>query len=97
MAVSSTLCVFSMLHDMGLWDVRNELVSSVSGGLRRRTSVAIAFIGDSNVIILDEPTSSIDPNGRRAIWDVILKNRAGKTIILCTHHLDEADRLGEWA
>lgn len=57
--------------------------------------MAIAFIGDSKVIILDEPTSSIDPNGRRAIWDVILKYRAGRTIIMCTHHMDEADTLGD--
>lgn len=79
---------------MGLWSLRHELVGSLSGGMRRRLSVAMAFVGDSKVIILDEPTSSIDPHGRRVIWDVILKYRTGRTIILCTHHLDEADTIG---
>lgn len=83
-----------MLSSMGLWSVRHELVGSLSGGMKRRLSVALAFIGGSKVIILDEPTSSIDPNGRRVIWDVILKHRQGRTIILCTHHLDEADIIG---
>jgi len=83
-----------MLKSMGLSNMRDELVGTLSGGMRRRVSVAMAFIGDSKVIILDEPTSSIDPHGRRVIWDVILKHRANRTIILCTHHLDEADTLG---
>ena len=74
--------------------MKDELVGTLSGGMQRRLSVALAFIGNSKVIILDEPTSSIDPHGRRAIWDVILKYRAGRTILLCTHHLDEADTLG---
>ena len=83
-----------MLHNIGLWDMKDELVGTLSGGMQRRLSVALAFIGNSKVIILDEPTSSIDPHGRRVIWDVILKYRSGRTILLCTHHLDEADTLG---
>lgn len=83
-----------MLNSLELWDRRHELVGNLSGGMRRRLSVALAFIGGSRVIILDEPTSSIDPHGRRVIWDMILRYRSGRTIILCTHHLDEADVLG---
>ena len=83
-----------MLQSIGLWDMKDELVGTLSGGMQRRLSVALAFIGNSKVIFVDEPTSSIDPHGRRVIWDVILKYRAGRTILLCTHHLHEADTLG---
>ena len=51
--------------------------------------VAIAFVGDANVILLDEPTAGVDPYARRAIWDLLLKYKAGRTIILSTHHMDE--------
>ena len=53
-------------------------VSQLSGGQRRRLSVAIAFLGNPQFIILDEPTSGIDPTARRQIWDLIVKHREGK-------------------
>uniref|UniRef100_A0A671RZX9 P-type phospholipid transporter n=1 Tax=Sinocyclocheilus anshuiensis TaxID=1608454 RepID=A0A671RZX9_9TELE len=66
-----------------------------SGGMQRKLSVALAFVGGSKVVILDEPTAGVDPYARRGIWDLLLKYRQGRTIILSTHHMDEADILGD--
>uniref|UniRef100_A0A673MJG5 Zgc:172302 n=1 Tax=Sinocyclocheilus rhinocerous TaxID=307959 RepID=A0A673MJG5_9TELE len=66
-----------------------------SGGMQRKLSVAIAFIGGSKVVVLDEPTAGVDPYSRRGIWDLLLKYREGRTIILSTHYMDEADLLGD--
>lgn len=84
-----------MLDLTGLHLSKNVPVAQLSGGQRRRLSVALAFIGGSNVVILDEPTSGIDSCARRSIWDLILQNRHGRTIVISTHHLDEADVLGD--
>ncbi|XP_078074970.1 retinal-specific phospholipid-transporting ATPase ABCA4 [Mustelus asterias] len=84
-----------MLDEIGLPHKRNELAQNLSGGMQRKLSVALAFIGTAKVIILDEPTSGVDPYSRRSIWDLLLKYRAGRTIILSTHHMDEADLLGD--
>lgn len=84
-----------MLHNMGLWNQQNEQSCYLSGGMRRRLCVALAFIGGSKLIILDEPTSSVDPVARRNIWDLIMKYRYGRTILLTTHHMDEADILSD--
>lgn len=53
-----------------------------TGGLQRKLSVAMAFVGGSKVVILDEPTSGVDPYSRRSIWDLLLKYRAGKCVSL---------------
>uniref|UniRef100_A0A803TLI3 ATP binding cassette subfamily A member 4 n=1 Tax=Anolis carolinensis TaxID=28377 RepID=A0A803TLI3_ANOCA len=84
-----------MLADIGLPHKRNEEARNLSGGMQRKLSVAIAFVGEAKVIVLDEPTSGVDPYSRRSIWDLILKYRSGRTIILSTHHMDEADILGD--
>ncbi|KAG7232346.1 hypothetical protein INR49_009006, partial [Caranx melampygus] len=60
----------------------------------RKLSVALAFVGGSKVVILDEPTAGVDPYARRGIWDLLLNYRQGRTI-LSTHHMDEADILGD--
>ncbi|XP_065674630.1 ATP-binding cassette sub-family A member 2 isoform X2 [Hydra vulgaris] len=83
------------LTDVGLEKKRNELSCNLSGGMKRKLSIALAFIGKSKVIILDEPTSGVDPYARRGIWDLILKYKAGRTILLSTHYMDEADALGD--
>ncbi|GCB78036.1 hypothetical protein scyTo_0015753 [Scyliorhinus torazame] len=85
----------AMLDEIGLPHKRDELAQDLSGGMQRKLSVALAFIGAAKVIILDEPTSGVDPYSRRSIWDLLLKYRAGRTIILSTHHMDEADLLGD--
>ncbi|XP_066480655.1 retinal-specific phospholipid-transporting ATPase ABCA4 [Tiliqua scincoides] len=84
-----------MLENIGLPHKRNEEAQHLSGGMQRKLSVAIAFVGEAKVVVLDEPTSGVDPYSRRSIWDLILKYRLGKTIILSTHHMDEADILGD--
>uniref|UniRef100_A0A8B9G4T9 ABC transporter domain-containing protein n=1 Tax=Amazona collaria TaxID=241587 RepID=A0A8B9G4T9_9PSIT len=74
----------------------SELLSgSLSGGMKRKLSIAIALLGGSRVVILDEPTTGVDPCSRRSIWEIISKNKKGRTIILSTHHLDEAEVLSD--
>ncbi|XP_072517055.1 phospholipid-transporting ATPase ABCA1 isoform X1 [Salminus brasiliensis] len=87
--------VASLLEDVGLKHKRHEQTKNLSGGMQRKLSVAIAFIGGSKVVILDEPTAGVDPYSRRGIWDLLLKYRKDRTIILSTHYMDEADLLGD--
>ncbi|KAM4606531.1 retinal-specific phospholipid-transporting ATPase ABCA4-like [Polymixia lowei] len=87
--------VENMLQDLGLPHKRHEEAQNLSGGMQRKLSVAMAFVGGAKVVILDEPTSGVDPYSRRSIWDLLLKYRAGRTVILSTHHMDEADLLSD--
>uniref|UniRef100_A0AAQ4QS35 P-type phospholipid transporter n=1 Tax=Gasterosteus aculeatus aculeatus TaxID=481459 RepID=A0AAQ4QS35_GASAC len=87
--------VENMLQDMGLPHKRDELTQNLSGGMQRKLSVALAFVGGAKVVILDEPTSGVDPYSRRSIWDLLLKYREGRTVIMSTHHMDEADLLSD--
>ncbi|XP_019733077.1 ATP-binding cassette sub-family A member 1 isoform X2 [Hippocampus comes] len=84
-----------MIRDVGLPHKRRDLAKNLSGGMQRKLSVAIAFVGGSKVVILDEPTAGVDPYARRGIWELLLKYKQGRTIILSTHHMDEADILGD--
>ncbi|CAF3444208.1 unnamed protein product [Rotaria sp. Silwood1] len=84
-----------MLADLGIENKSNNYSIELSGGMKRKLSIAIAFIGNSTTVILDEPTAGVDPFARRAIWDLILKYKPGRTIVLSTHHLDEADLLSD--
>ncbi|XP_033976695.1 phospholipid-transporting ATPase ABCA1-like isoform X1 [Trematomus bernacchii] len=84
-----------IVNDVGLPHKRNARTHTLSGGMQRKLSVALAFVGGSKVVILDEPTAGVDPYARRGIWDLLLKYRQGRTIILSTHHMDEADILGD--
>uniref|UniRef100_A0A8D3CZN3 P-type phospholipid transporter n=1 Tax=Scophthalmus maximus TaxID=52904 RepID=A0A8D3CZN3_SCOMX len=84
-----------ILQDTGLPHKRSSRTSTLSGGMQRKLSVALAFVGGSKVVILDEPTAGVDPYARRGIWDLLLQYRQGRTIILSTHHMDEADILGD--
>jgi ATP-binding cassette, subfamily A (ABC1), member 3 len=63
--------------------------------MKRRLSVAMAYIGDSKVIILDEPTSGLDPYNRRSLWELIRNYKEGKAILLTTHFMEEADALSD--
>jgi len=67
--------------------------SDLSGGMKRKLSLAISFIGNPSVVFLDEPTSGMDPYSRRFTWDVIRRRAANCTVLLTTHFLDEADLL----
>uniref|UniRef100_A0A673HW69 P-type phospholipid transporter n=1 Tax=Sinocyclocheilus rhinocerous TaxID=307959 RepID=A0A673HW69_9TELE len=84
-----------IVMDLGLPHKRKSRTNQLSGGMQRKLSVALAFVGGSKVVILDEPTAGVDPYARRGIWDLLLKYRQGRTIILSTHHMDEADILGD--
>ncbi|XP_008586239.1 PREDICTED: LOW QUALITY PROTEIN: ATP-binding cassette sub-family A member 7 [Galeopterus variegatus] len=84
-----------LLQDVGLLPKRHVQTRHLSGGMQRKLSVAIAFVGGSQVVILDEPTAGVDPASRRGIWELLLKYREGRTLILSTHHLDEAELLGD--
>jgi ABC-type multidrug transport system ATPase subunit len=74
---------------------RKVLSKHLSGGMKRKLSILLAFLGDSKTVILDEPTSGVDPYARKQIWDFIGGLKAGRTIMLSTHHMDEAEILGD--
>ena len=83
------------LVDVALSEKRNTLSKNLSGGMKRKLSVAMAFCGGSKVVLLDEPTSGMDPFSRRFTWDVIRHYKRDRIIILTTHFMDEADILGD--
>jgi ABC-2 type transport system ATP-binding protein len=80
----------------GLQEKADSLAPQLSGGQRRRLDVALALIGDPELIFMDEPTTGYDPSARRAAWGVIAGLRdLGKTIFLTTHYMDEAESLAD--
>lgn len=84
----------ALLARFGLEDKSGDLVESLSGGMRRRLQVARALISEPEVLILDEPTTGLDPEVRRVLWDIIGECRAqGLAILLSTHYMEEAQRL----
>ncbi|KAF5277495.1 hypothetical protein FQR65_LT03832 [Abscondita terminalis] len=68
---------------------------TLSGGMKRKLSVGVALCGGSKVVMLDEPTAGMDPGARRALWDLLQVQKKGRTILLSTHFMDEADLLGD--
>ena len=61
---------------------RDSLVKTLSGGMKRKLSVAIAFLGNTRTLVLDEPTAGVDPKARRDIWDMLMNNKRDRTILL---------------
>ncbi|CAL1368225.1 unnamed protein product [Linum trigynum] len=84
-----------LLAKVKLTEAARVRARSYSGGMKRRLSVAIALIGDPKLVILDEPTTGMDPISRRQVWDVIQEAKKGRAIILTTHSMEEADVLGD--
>jgi ABC-2 type transport system ATP-binding protein len=81
---------------VGLSDRAGSIATRLSGGQRRRLDVALALIGDPELVFLDEPTTGFDPSARRAAWDMISGLRAlGVTVFLTTHYMDEAEHLAD--
>lgn len=80
---------------MNLGEKREEYSKNLSGGQKRRLSVAMAFAGRSKVIILDEPTSGMDTSARRYIWELLKTYKNDRIILMTTHFMDEADYLGD--
>ncbi|BAS27219.1 ABC transporter ATP-binding protein [Limnochorda pilosa] len=88
------LPVRPLLERMGLGERRRALVRDLSGGQKQRLSVALALINDPRLVFLDEPTTGLDPQARRNLWDVIRQIRAEeRTLILTTHYMEEAEEL----
>jgi ABC-2 type transport system ATP-binding protein len=80
----------------GLQDAADRRARTLSGGQRRRLDLALALVGDPELIFLDEPTTGFDPAARRAAWQVVRTLRdLGKTVLLTTHYLDEAQALAD--
>ncbi|KAM3381069.1 ABC transporter A family member 2 [Capsicum galapagoense] len=83
------------LAEVKLTDAARMRAGSYSGGMKRRLSVAIALIGEPKLVILDEPTTGMDPITRRHVWDIIEDAKKGRAIILTTHSMEEADILSD--
>ncbi|MFJ7726325.1 ABC transporter ATP-binding protein [Neobacillus sp. NPDC097160] len=83
--------ISSLIEEMLLADKRKSRIKSLSGGQKQRLAIALALVHDPWIIFLDEPTTGLDPQARRTLWDIILLLRKkGKTIVLTTHYMDEA-------
>ncbi len=78
-----------------LQEFKEVPVKKLSGGNKRKLSVSLAFCGSAQVILLDEPTSGLDPSSRQAIWKLLEKIKKGKTVLMSTHYMDEADEMGD--
>ncbi len=88
------ITVDEAIQRVSLESKANALIEQLSGGQQQRLAVAVGLIGDPEILFLDEPTTGLDPQSRRQLWDVILDLRErGRTIVLTTHYMDEAQRL----
>ncbi len=88
--------VSDVIEMVQLEEKRKSRVGALSGGQKQRLALACALVGDPDLLFLDEPTTGLDPQARRQLWDLIERFKTeGRTIILTTHYMDEAERLCE--
>jgi ATP-binding cassette subfamily A (ABC1) protein 1 len=87
--------IATKIAEVGLTEKQFMKPDELSGGMKRKLSVAIALIGDSKFVFLDEPTSGMDPYSRRSTWELLQNHRKGRVMVLTTHFMDEADLLGD--
>ena len=90
--------VDEIIEIVGLEDKRRSFVVNLSGGQRQRLAIGIALINKPAILLLDEPTTGLDPNARREIWDILKKlKKFGQTsMILTTHYMEEAEKLCDY-
>jgi ABC-2 type transport system ATP-binding protein len=85
-----------VLRDLSLWDRRDDILMTLSGGMKRRVMIAKALAHEPRVLFLDEPTAGVDVELRRDMWDLVRRMRdQGVTIILTTHYIDEAEEMAD--
>ena len=83
-----------VLDELQLTEKADSWVGKLSGGQRQRLAVATALVGNPRILFLDEPTTGLDPQSRRQLWDIVREfQRGGGTVLLTTHYMDEAERL----
>jgi ABC-2 type transport system ATP-binding protein len=83
-----------LVDQLGLDERKDALTKELSGGQRQRLSIALALVNDPELIFLDEPTTGLDPQGRRSLWEHIERLKAeGRTVLLTTHYMEEAEQL----
>ena len=87
--------VNARLSDVLLTASADVTADAYSGGMQRRLSIALALLGDPKIVFLDEPTTGMDPVTRREVWDMIVRAKKGRVILLTTHSMEEADILGD--
>ncbi|CAB3224168.1 unnamed protein product [Arctia plantaginis] len=87
--------VETLIEKLELQEKRDCRSKALSGGQKRRLCVGIALSGGAKVVLLDEPTSGMDPASRRGLWDLLQREKKGRSMILTTHFMDEADILGD--
>ncbi len=88
--------VESVLRDLSLWDRRDDILMTLSGGMKRRVMIAKAIAHEPRILFLDEPTAGVDVELRRDLWELVRRLRdQGVTIILTTHYIDEAEELAD--
>ncbi|CAI5453900.1 unnamed protein product [Caenorhabditis angaria] len=85
-----------LLENVNLIDKKHKFSSNLSGGMKRKLCVCMALIGSSEVVLLDEPTAGLDPGARKDVQDLLETEKQNRTILLTTHYMDEAERLGDW-
>ena len=79
--------IAKVIDELQMQDVQDDLVKNLSGGAKRKLSVAIALIGGSKLVMLDEPTSGMDRTERRKLWDILKTLKNDRIILLTTHYM----------